>query len=287
MYPLVTIGIPFYNSSLFLNEAIQSVLNQTYCNWELILIDDGSTDNSLEIANLYKDSRIKVVSDGINIGLVWRLNQIINLANGHYLARMDSDDVMSTDRIEKQVNYLLKNRECQVIGSNYYVIDRTNKVIGERSELRILKTKADILKFGGLAHPTVMAHTTWFRKNLYDARFKRFEDLELWYRTIENSNFRILDDKLLFYRSVGIPTYKKYLQSNIGIQLFFTKELFQAGTPKFVIFIYLVKSGLKIILYSFLHILNAVDLVVLLRYQKIHEKDLEFAQSVFNQSLVE
>jgi len=285
LYPLVTIGIPFYNSSLFLNDAIQSVLNQTYQNWQLILIDDGSTDDSLEIARLYKDKRIKIIADGKNLGLINRLNQIILLAEGKYIARMDSDDVMIYDRIEKQVKYFIQNKDCDVIGSSYYVIDNKNKLIGEKNELKLLKSKADILKKGGIAHPTVMAHTTWFLNNLYDSRFQRFEDFELWYRTVEKSNFCVLEDKLLFYRSVGVPTNKKYLQTNLGLRTFLINQFFKLDTPKFVLFIHIFKSELKIILYSLMNLFNLIDLIVLYRYKKIDEKEIENVESYLKQSL--
>ena len=103
MCTLVTIGIPFYNASQFLEYAIKSVINQTYTNWELILVDDGSTDDSLSIARSFNDQRIKILSDGVNKGLVSRLNEIILNSRGSYIARMDADDIMHFERIEKQI----------------------------------------------------------------------------------------------------------------------------------------------------------------------------------------
>ena len=109
----VTIGISFYNAEDYLSDAIKSILVQTYSHWELILIDDGSKDNSLKIADTYaaKDKRIRVISDGMNKKLPYRLNQITSEAKGDYIARMDADDVIAVDRIEKQVNFLEKNNQ--------------------------------------------------------------------------------------------------------------------------------------------------------------------------------
>ena len=102
---MVTIGLPFYNAEKYLALAIESVLQQTYTNWELLLLDDGSTDNSLSIAQSYaqKDSRIKVISDGKNKNLATRLNELPSLAQGLYLARMDADDIMHSARIVKTI----------------------------------------------------------------------------------------------------------------------------------------------------------------------------------------
>ena len=127
---LVTIGIPFFKDKEYLSAAIQSVINQTYQNWELILMDDGSSDGSLEIAKSFKDKRIRIVSDGKNKGLPSRLNEIVGLARGEFVARMDADDIMHPERIEKQVDYLIDHPEVNVLGTMAYVIDASNSIIG-------------------------------------------------------------------------------------------------------------------------------------------------------------
>lgn len=103
---LITIAIPAYNCEEYIDYAIQSVINQTYKNWELLLLDDGSTDGTLKKLKTYQtDNRIKVISDGLNKGLVFRLNQSIDLAHGQYYARMDADDIMSIHRIQYQIDF--------------------------------------------------------------------------------------------------------------------------------------------------------------------------------------
>ena len=122
---MVTIGLPFYNAEKYLALAIESVLQQTYTDWELLLLDDGSTDNSLSIAQSYaqKDSRIKVISDGKNKNLATRLNELPSLAQGLYLARMDADDMMHPARIERQLAVLETHPEIDVLGTNAYIIN--------------------------------------------------------------------------------------------------------------------------------------------------------------------
>ena len=131
---MVTIGLPFYNAEKYLALAIESVLQQTYTDWELLLLDDGSTDNSLSIAQSYaqKDSRIKVISDGKNKNLATRLNELPSLAQGLYLARMDADDIMLPARIERQLAVLKAHPEIDVLGTNAYIINDENAVTSTR-----------------------------------------------------------------------------------------------------------------------------------------------------------
>ena len=116
---LVTIAIPAYNCQEYIDYAVQSVINQTYKNWELLLLDDGSTDGTLQKLKAYEtDDRIRIISDGQNRGLIYRLNQSINLAHGRYYARMDADDIMLIHRVQSQIDFLEKNPSIDVVGSN-------------------------------------------------------------------------------------------------------------------------------------------------------------------------
>src|SRR5688572_8039312 len=110
--PCVTVGIPFLNGKRTLVDAVRSVFAQTFTDWELILMDDGSTDGSADLVRGIDDPRVRLVSDGVNRGLCDRLNQIASLAQGRYLARMDADDLMHAQRLERQVAYL--NRHADV-----------------------------------------------------------------------------------------------------------------------------------------------------------------------------
>jgi glycosyltransferase involved in cell wall biosynthesis len=205
---MLTVAIPFYNASRYLDEAIESVFNQTYHNWQLILLDDGSTDNSLEIANKYlSDPRVKVFSDGENKNLGFRLNQIPSLVNTEFLARMDADDIMHPQRLEKQLNVLIANPTIDVLGTNAYSIDDNNLVFGIRGKYNSCQT---LNKVSSFIHPSIMAKTKWFKQNPYDVKAVRIEDAELWLRTSHVFQFYQLSLPLLFYREFGINYYKKY-----------------------------------------------------------------------------
>ena len=130
--PLVTIAIPIYNAEKYLRYAIQSCINQTYQNWELLLMCDGSTDTSIGIMEEMAayDSRIRVIYDDVNKGLVYRLNQSIKLAKGKYYARMDADDIMAVNRIEEEVNFLELHPMVDVVGTSMMMIDGDNHIMG-------------------------------------------------------------------------------------------------------------------------------------------------------------
>lgn len=206
MDKLISIAIPFYNSEKYLRYSIQSVINQTYSNWELILIDDGGTDNSLTIAKEYEksDRRIKVISDGCNKGLAVRLNESVGLSSGYYYARMDDDDIMSINRLEVQEKYLEEHKDVDVVGSSAMLIDSKNNIVGSH-DMSTITT--------GFIHPSIMGKTEWFRQNPYAEWCRRCQDRELWLRTAAKSCFVNLKRPLLFYREAGTITFAKYLSS--------------------------------------------------------------------------
>jgi glycosyltransferase involved in cell wall biosynthesis len=212
--PEVTIAIPFYNAEAYFEKAILSVLSQTFTDFTLLLIDDGSTDSSLEIAQKYLvDKRVKVISDGKNINLGNRLNQIPRLTNTKYLARMDADDIMHPQRIEKQLEILKNNPNIDVLGTNAYSIDENDDVVGLRMDV----SNNSLISVKSFTHPSIIAKTDWFANNLYDVLALRIEDSELWLRTSDKYNFKCAPQPLLFYREIGDQYYKKYFKGFPGI----------------------------------------------------------------------
>ena len=208
--PWVTIGIPVYNGAVTLADAVRSVLAQSFQDWELLLVDDGSTDGTGEIVRGIADSRVRTISDGVNQGLVFRLNQMISLARAPYFARMDSDDLMHPDRIARQLAYLRRHPETDLTGTAAYVIDENGTpygVRGDNPELRFASIRA------GFIHPTVTGKTEWFRRHRYDASYPRAEDRELWYRADPNTVCARLTEPLLFYRDPLALQVSKYRAS--------------------------------------------------------------------------
>lgn len=217
----ITVAIPFYNASQFISQAIESVINQTYANWILLLINDGSTDNSIDIANKYKniDSRIHIINDGLNKGLASRLNEIAHLCETKYLARMDADDIMHPNKLEKQF-YIMENNEIDVLGTNAYSIDENNDVMG----IRFPQKKEIISSVNDFIHPTIIAKKSWFIKNPYNEKAIRIEDKELWFRTHSKNNFKVINEPLFFYREINGEYYKKYYKTTST--LFYLNKLY-------------------------------------------------------------
>lgn len=204
--PLVTIAISFYNVEKFLPYAIMSVINQSYNNWELFLIDDGSSDQSVMVAKEFvnKDKRIKLISDGKNKGLAARLNESVEMANGDFYARMDADDIMVINRIDEQVSFLSEHPDVDVVGSSAMVIDINNNIINSMDYTGVYDT---------FIHPTIMTRPQWLKRNRYNDNLKMSEDYELWLRTQGTNTFFNLSQPLLFYRIYNDESYQKKLRA--------------------------------------------------------------------------
>lgn len=198
--PLVTIGIPCYNVGKFISLSIKSVLMQTYTNFELIITDDGSTDNTIDEIRKFKDSRIKLIVDGENHGISYRLNQQIDMAKGYIFIRMDSDDIMFPNRVEEQVKYLQENPNVDVVGTGAVIIDNDNNIIGLRQGAISVKHPEDAINNSVFIHPTVAGRLSFFKKYKYDDELSGVEDKDLWCRGLQDSIFDIMQKPLLFYR---------------------------------------------------------------------------------------
>lgn len=200
---IITIGLPFYNQAAYLSAAIRSVVNQSFTDWELLLLDDGSTDDSLAVAYRWlTDPRIRLISDKKRLGLASRLNQIARLAEGRFLARMDADDLMAPNRLQTQLHYLLENPQTDLTASFAYIIDRQTRICGLRGLPAQSPRYHKLLTRCPIIHPTVMGKTDWFRRHPYNPVLQRTEDLELWLRTLPETRIGIIDEPLLFYRDL-------------------------------------------------------------------------------------
>lgn len=201
MEPLVSIGMSVLNCGKTLIPTIRSLLNQTYENWELILIDDGSTDNTLRMARTFKDSRIKVISDGKNTGLAARLNQAVILSRGKYFARIDGGDVAYPERLKVQVQYLKEHSEIDLVAARIVIFNESGNVIGSYifRENHEAITRRPWTSFY-LPHPTWMGRIEWFRAHPYRQNMVKAQDEELLLRTYKNSRFACIPNILLGYR---------------------------------------------------------------------------------------
>lgn len=203
--PLVSIVLPVYNAGDFLVEAILSVINQTYKNWELICVDDASIDNSLSILQEFAlhDQRIKIYSNPRNLGVALTSNFAISKTKGKFLSRMDADDVMFPNKIEKQVKFLLKNPGVVIVGGQCQLINRERELIGKKT---FPTRNNDLYKMAfrsmPIQQPTMMINLKLLPKNFswYVDRFKPADDLDLFFRLFNYGLFANLPDIVLKYR---------------------------------------------------------------------------------------
>ena len=199
--PLVSIGMPVRNCESTLATAIRSIVNQTQGHWELLVVDDGCSDGSLEVASGFCDARIRIVHDGFHDGLPARLNQTVRLSRGRYFARMDGDDVSFPERLDRQIAYLESHPSVDLLATGVVVFRGNGVVLGQR---RCPARHEDICRRPWssfpMPHPTWLGKTEWFRNHPYDPRVNRAEDQELLLRTHGHSRFAGLQEVLLGYR---------------------------------------------------------------------------------------
>lgn len=198
--PLISVVMPIYNSENFVAEAIESILNQSYINFEFLIFDDCSTDKSIEIIGSFKDERIKLFKNLEHKGLVVLLNQGLQIAKGDFIARMDADDVSHPDRLLSQVLAFEENKDLGVCGTVFTTFGDNNiKVDLPENQKQIFGA---LLTGCCIGHPTVMFRrkilTKW--KIFYDNSFYTAEDYELWTRLIFITKFKNLQKPLLKYR---------------------------------------------------------------------------------------
>ena len=236
---LVSVILPVYNGEKFLKKSIDSVLNQSYNNFELIIINDGSTDRSDLIINKYlPNDKIKYFSRE-NEGLVATLNEAIERSNGRFIARMDQDDICYPTRIQKQLDFLVKYN-IDVCGSSYEIIDEQGKIkniINSFNEFFEIIISAGLVPF---AHPSVMFKNIFRNYKLkYGNKKTTFaEDYDLWIKMIKNDfKFGNVQQVLIQYRDYG-DSLSKVTKGKIFIEVYDNCRHFNKKNKKKLILAY-------------------------------------------------
>lgn len=202
--PKVSVIMPNYNCEKYISKAIESILNQTFTDFEFIIIDDGSTDNSWSIIQEYakKDNRIIAIKNDENLKICKTLNKWIELSRWEYIARMDSDDISIIDRFEKQVQFLDKNPDIWIVGGTMQIMNWDGNIYSERKYNLIDKEiRNKLFRYSPFCHPVIM-----IRKNIldmswnYDEQQVFAEDYDLYFRLWKYSKFANLEYSLIKYR---------------------------------------------------------------------------------------
>ena len=198
--PIVSIGMPVFNCASTIAEAISSILSQTFIEWELLIIDDGSTDNTLEIALSFDDPRIIVTKGTENKRLATRLNECVVRAQGRFFARMDGDDIAYPKRLECQLEYLQAHPEVDLVAGWVVVFRNDGTPLGARRGLPTHEQMwARQWKGVLMPHSTWIGKIEWFRDNPYRTG-TAVEDQDLLFRTYQKSQFATVQKTVLGYR---------------------------------------------------------------------------------------
>lgn len=226
--PTVSVLMPVYNAAAYLSEAVVSVLNQTYVDFELIIVNDGSTDNSLNVLSTFsKDARLRIINNEKNMGLIHSLNMGLSECKGEFIARMDADDICDLRRLERQMQFLINNKSIDIIGGAIRFFGKIRAPYTFQYPPNHDEINASMLFFCPLAHPAIM-----FRRHLVDAglmyfdkKYQHAEDYQLWTRLLAKVRAANLSELVLHYRlhasqiSSGQSSQQYQLSSQIRKEL--------------------------------------------------------------------
>lgn len=279
----ISILLPTFNAGSNLFLAVKSILNQSFKNWTLLILDDGSTDNSLEKIKNLSEKRIKIFINKINKGISYRLNQGIKLSSTKYIARMDSDDIAFPDRLEKQFNFLEKNKNIDLVSSKAsFFFENSYQINGflpyKKYHDLIIKQPWKTIP---MPHPTWMGRCVWFKKNLYKIPpIYLAEDQELLLRTMNDSKFHSLPNVLLAYRKSKFNFYKNLLSRffllKSQLKYFFkNKKILFSIFAVNLFFLKLIIDFIKLFFIFF-----KINLSKNYKNKKIYETNIDFANLV-------
>ncbi len=229
--PLVSVVMPVYNGERYLKEAIESILNQTYKNFEFIIVDDKSTDGSRGVLKEYarKDKRIKLVFNKENKGQSKTVKKGIRISQGEFFLKLDQDDVASQNRIKETVNFLLDHKEYVLVGGGLKIIDEESNVVGCRD---YPTTNSEIKKHlffkSPFAYPAVTIRAKFLKSIKYPDMFQFADDYYMWSKLLSLGKGYNLPDYLTYYRinrqQVKNKSLKAQLKETIEVQKRIFKE---------------------------------------------------------------
>ncbi len=223
MNPKVTVLMSVYNGKKYLRESIESILNQTYENFEFLIIDDGSTDESIEILQYYLkiDKRIKLIVNKSNQGLSSNLATGVDLAATTWIARMDADDISIKNRLELQMNYIISHPDLDILGGYAIDIDENGNELEPRKVPTSHEKISSLIWTCPFIHPTVMfRREAIIKAGSYNKKLIRRQDYDLWFRcSAAKLKFANMDVPLIYYRF----TDDYFKKNNFKVQLFQAK----------------------------------------------------------------
>ncbi len=196
--------MPAHNAGKFVMEAIDSIINQTYTNWEMIIVNDASTDNTSQILKKYsKNKKIIVLKNKTNLGVASSLNKALKMAKGEYIARMDGDDISLPKRLEIQVKLLQNNPKLVAIGAQVNIIDEETRITAKKEFPINPKDCPNMLMLTvPIQHPSLMVRADAIKKYGYNSHYKTAEDWDLYFKLLNDGQFSNTKETLFLYRQV-------------------------------------------------------------------------------------
>lgn len=234
--PLISVVMPVYNGERYLRQSVESILNQTWRDFEFIIIDDGSTDATAEIVQQFEDKRILVIRNSANLGLTASLNKGIAAAKGKFIARMDADDISLPERFEKQIGFFRTHPEIEALGTSTLYIDEH----GNRTENNFLPTSHFCIKWelnfnSPIAHPTVMMTRRVIKEcGGYTPSFEYAVDYWLWWRISELAILGNLPEPLLLYRLHSANVGRTYQAEQTRERILLRQKILSAALKETV-----------------------------------------------------
>jgi len=285
MSPKISVLMSVYNGEKFLKEAIDSVVNQTFRDFEFIIIDDASTDSSANIIKSYQDDRIFYFGNEKNLGLTKSLNKALAFAKGEFIARIDYDDICYQDRFEKQMKYIDEHKDCKILFSDITKIDDSGNAIPSYSRIRSSEDIYYLMHFiNPVIHPTVL-----IKKELlidaggFNEEYQYAQDYELWSRLIYNFKFYKINKPLLYYRESSKQISKNKLsEQNRFAERVFVKNIKNLGFDD-----YQLDDILYFHQYAFQDEYKFITKNHLNIFREINKKIIEKAPSFLNKQILE
>lgn len=198
--PTVSVLIGVYNEEQYIEASLQSLLDQTFDDFEIIVVDDCSTDSSVEIIQSFDDPRIRLIENETNLGLTKSLNRALDAAEGRYVARQDADDLSHPSRLDREVAYLESHEEVALVGTGAYLIDGDGVIQQKRTVLESVSFD-DLVEKNHIIHGSILARKDVFESvGQYDDLFQYSQDLDMWLRIAEEHEIRNIPEPLYYFR---------------------------------------------------------------------------------------
>jgi glycosyltransferase involved in cell wall biosynthesis len=225
---LITVIMSVYNGETYLDKAIKSILEQSYSDLEFVIVNDGSTDNSLQIIEKYAriDNRIIVINQE-NMGLAKALNNAIEKSSGEYIARMDADDISTPLRFENFINYIKENDNVDLYSTPSYIIDEDDhiKKIIPNYFARNGFNQKKLNYYNCIIHGTLIIRSNLLKKFKYNEKFRYSQDFELYHRLARNGYYINYDNNNITYK---LRTHMKSVSKSHNLeQLLLYKQIFK------------------------------------------------------------